>query len=115
MPRSVPSRRSPSRPRSDAGRQLLYQDVRWLKLRAVVLADPEQVVCRLCQRSLSTVVDHRIPHRGDLQLFWDHANLQGVCAPCHDWKTLIEQALGNYWRKVLLQVRRLDLDVLLPW
>nr|WP_245411976.1 HNH endonuclease [Methylocella silvestris] len=30
------------------------------------------------------VVDHVRPHRGDLQLFWDEANWQSLCAPCHD-------------------------------
>lgn len=30
------------------------------------------------------VVDHKIPHRGDLKLFWDSRNLQTMTKPCHD-------------------------------
>lgn len=30
------------------------------------------------------VADHRIMHRGDQRLFWDEANIQTLCKPCHD-------------------------------
>jgi len=32
----------------------------------------------------ATVVDHKIPHRGDQKLFWDRKNWQSLCKPCHD-------------------------------
>lgn len=32
----------------------------------------------------ATVVDHKIPHRGDKRLFWHRANWQPLCQPCHD-------------------------------
>lgn len=32
----------------------------------------------------ATVVDHIVPHRGDLSLFWDRKNWQSLCADCHD-------------------------------
>lgn len=32
----------------------------------------------------ATVVDHIKPHRGDQKLFWDQANWQPLCKPCHD-------------------------------
>ncbi len=32
----------------------------------------------------ATVVDHIKPHRGDQKLFWDTANWQALCKPCHD-------------------------------
>jgi len=35
----------------------------------------------------ATLVDHRIPHRGDKQLFWAVDNWQGLCKDCHDIKT----------------------------
>lgn len=38
----------------------------------------------------ATVVDHIKPHRGDETLFWDRANWQPLCKPCHDKKTLTE-------------------------
>jgi 5-methylcytosine-specific restriction enzyme A len=30
------------------------------------------------------VVDHRVPHRGDMRLFWDEDNWQTLCANCHN-------------------------------
>ncbi len=32
----------------------------------------------------ATVVDHIIPHRGDMTLFWDSSNWQGLCEDCHN-------------------------------
>lgn len=32
----------------------------------------------------STVVDHIVPHKGDLTLFWRRSNWQALCKPCHD-------------------------------
>ena len=40
---------------------------------------------------LATCVDHVIPHKGDLRLFWDKRNWQGLCRPCHSRKTRREQ------------------------
>ena len=40
-------------------------------------------------------VDHIIPHRGDMQLFWDVANWQGLCKSCHSKKTAQEQRNSN--------------------
>ena len=33
------------------------------------------------------VVDHIIPHRGDLKLFWDRSNWQTLCIECNLMKT----------------------------
>jgi 5-methylcytosine-specific restriction protein A len=38
----------------------------------------------------ATVVDHIIPHRGDIELFSAESNLQGLCKGCHSRKTLRE-------------------------
>ena len=64
-------------------------DARWREARKLFLhRNP------LCQRCLkygkvtpATVVDHIVPHRGDLLLFWDQENWQALCKPCHDQKT----------------------------
>jgi 5-methylcytosine-specific restriction protein A len=32
----------------------------------------------------ATVVDHKVPHRGDLKLFWSRSNWQTLCKQCHD-------------------------------
>jgi 5-methylcytosine-specific restriction enzyme A len=34
------------------------------------------------------VVDHRKPHKGNMELFWDKSNWQGLCEFCHRKKTV---------------------------
>lgn len=44
----------------------------------------------------SSVVDHIIPHRGDMALFWDSSNWQAMNKDCHDAKTAREDGgFGN--------------------
>lgn len=38
----------------------------------------------------ATVVDHIIPHRGDMSLFWKRDNWQAMAKECHDRKTARE-------------------------
>lgn len=38
----------------------------------------------------ANVVDHKIPHRGDMKLFWDNTNWQAMNKSCHDKKTASE-------------------------
>ncbi|MET3196053.1 HNH endonuclease [Gottfriedia sp. OAE603] len=38
----------------------------------------------------ATVVDHIIPHKGDMKLFWDSKNCQPLCKHPHDVKTATE-------------------------
>jgi 5-methylcytosine-specific restriction endonuclease McrA len=39
--------------------------------------------CAFCGKP-ATVVDHVIPHRGDMRAFWDKANWSPLCSSCHD-------------------------------
>ena len=72
--------REPDR-RSSAKRGYGY---RWQKERQVFLAaNPWCVECD----HVATVVDHVLPHRGDVGLFWDAGNWQAMCKACHDRKT----------------------------
>ena len=64
-------------------------DVKWREARRLFLKRHP-----LCQRCLkygkitpATVVDHIVPHRGDMLLFWDQENWQALCKECHDQKT----------------------------
>lgn len=60
-------------------------------LRAQVLR--EEFFCRGCGRALTArdaQVDHIRPHEGDLRLFLDRQNLQGLCTACHTKKTRAE-------------------------
>lgn len=57
-------------------------------------------LCVECEKHgrliLADVVDHIIPHRGDMALFWDKSNHQGLCKRCHDIKTAAEDGgFGN--------------------
>jgi 5-methylcytosine-specific restriction enzyme A len=42
------------------------------------------------------VVDHKVPHRGDMELFWDSTNWQGLTKVDHDRKTATED--GGFGR-----------------
>jgi 5-methylcytosine-specific restriction protein A len=48
-------------------------------------------LCVMCRRAgivvPATDADHVVPHRGDPALFWNLANLQGLCGPCHGRKS----------------------------
>ena len=44
------------------------------------------------------VVDHIVPHKGDLSLFWNRSNWQPLCKRCHDIKTACED--GGFGRRV---------------
>ena len=44
----------------------------------------------------ATIVDHIVPHKGDLALFYDQTNWQSLCKRHHDIKTAAEDGgFGN--------------------
>jgi len=71
---------------------------RWRKVRMMFLR--QHPLCVECQKAgrltPATVVDHIIPHKGDMVLFWDESNWQALCKPCHDRKTAKED--GGFGR-----------------
>ena len=52
----------------------------WEKARRAYL--DRHPLCAFCGRP-AAVVDHITPHKGDDALFWDKANWQPLCTPCH--------------------------------
>lgn len=45
------------------------------------------------QRAVAaTELDHVVPHKGDMEKFWDPTNLQGLCKECHSKKTATEES-----------------------
>lgn len=63
---------------------------RWQKARKAYLA--KHPLCVHCEKdgrtALATDLDHIVPHRGDMKLFWDFKNnVQGLCHSCHSRKT----------------------------
>lgn len=53
----------------------------WEKARAEFLRHHQD--CAFCGAP-ANVVDHKIAHRGDQTLFWNPANWQALCTPCHN-------------------------------
>lgn len=71
---------------------------KWQKARLEHLA--EHPLCSFCSEAgkvvAATVVDHVVPHRGDMTVFWDRGNWASLCAPCHSSvKQRIESALSK--------------------
>lgn len=71
----------------------LYNTAGWKTLRISTL----QIRGGLCEYCTAknivkpaTEVDHIIPHRGNLNLFYDSTNLQILCKECHADKTRVE-------------------------
>ena len=62
---------------------------RWQQARKRFLAD--HPLCVACEKDgkveVATVVDHKIPHRGNYDRFWDETNWAPMCKPHHDAKT----------------------------
>lgn len=78
-------------------------DHRWRKVARAYLDANPVCVCEVCvqlDRTLpSQVVDHIVPHRGDVSLFWSQANWQAMSKACHDRKTAIEDGGFGAWRR----------------
>ncbi|MBF0680067.1 MAG: HNH endonuclease [Devosia sp.] len=68
-----------------------YHSTRWQKLREEVLIR-DLYTCQQTGVILTTgrdapnaaVVHHKVPHKGDEQLFWDISNLEAVSKEWHD-------------------------------
>jgi 5-methylcytosine-specific restriction protein A len=64
----------------------LYKTPQWRALRAQQLDVHPDCCVHGCMNH-ATVVDHRTPHHGRNDLFFDPANLQSMCKVHHDSKT----------------------------
>jgi len=80
-----------------------YHTARWKRLRIEVFAR-DMFTCQMCGRlqgnTSKLVADHRRPHRGNAQLFWDMNNLQTLCdSPCHSSAKQRDEASapGGMW------------------
>lgn len=80
-----------------------YQTPLWRKLASLIRR--EEPLCRECNKRgemhRTQVIDHIVPFKGNWQLFADRDNLQGLCKPCHDRKTALED--GGFGNKDLRQ------------
>jgi 5-methylcytosine-specific restriction enzyme A len=64
----------------------------WARLRRQVLGAQAYTCAQCGQVSRDLDVDHITPHQGSRRLFWDRANLQALCKPCHTRKTRQEES-----------------------
>ena len=86
---------------ADKNRESAYRrgyDKRWQRTSKQYLR--EHPFCVMCQKEgilkSATEVDHVIPHRGNIELFWDESNWQGLCHKHHSGKTAKEDGgFGN--------------------
>ena len=79
------------RQQHDHGRGTAHQrgyTARWARAsKSFLLEHPLCVLCSAAGRLTgATLTDHRIPHRGDMTLFWDRRNWQALCNDCHNRK-----------------------------
>ena len=92
----------------------LYDSSRWRKARKQFLAD--HPLCVMClQHGLivpATIVDHIQPHNNDLQLFYDSANFQSLCATCHSG---IKRIQDNHGYSQSCDSSGIPLDINHPW
>lgn len=75
---------------------------RWQRARLRHLRD--YPCCVMCQAEgfvrTATVVDHKVPHRGDYELFWDETNWQSLCASHHSADKQAEERSGRKKRAI---------------
>lgn len=84
-------------PSYDANRPWRHLYDKWWERARLRFLD-KHPLCVRCQAlgriEPATVVDHVIPHKGDVKLFRDRGNWQALCKPHHDgWKQRVENGL----------------------
>lgn len=63
-------------------------DAAWRRLRAWFLGQPDNVICRDCERLPATDVHHLKKVRDFPELRLDPSNLRALCHACHSARTL---------------------------
>jgi 5-methylcytosine-specific restriction endonuclease McrA len=61
--------------------EALYNTTRWRTLRKEKIK--EIPYCELCGADTNLEVHHRVPPRGNEELFFNRDNLQVICSACH--------------------------------
>jgi 5-methylcytosine-specific restriction enzyme A len=78
-----------------------YFSPRWRRASKAYL--DEHPLCEPCLKlgieHAAQVVDHKMPHKGNYDLFWDESNWQSMAKRCHDLKTAKED--GRWTSKKL--------------
>ncbi|MBF0185454.1 MAG: HNH endonuclease [Magnetococcales bacterium] len=79
--------------REHDGEAGFYSTSRWRACRAAFLRD-NPLCCKCVYPTPATIVDHVVPIKqgGDR---WSTSNMQPLCKPCHDRKTMTERHAGG--------------------
>lgn len=48
------------------------------------------------RHTVATVIDHIVPHQGNMNLFWNPENHQALCKHCHDVVKAAEERRDGY-------------------
>lgn len=64
---------------------------KWRVASLAFLSEPENRICRICEKVLAQCVDHIKPHLGNDELFWDVDNWQPACIACNTRKAQTEE------------------------
>lgn len=87
--KSAEAKRKERRRETSAQRGYSYK---WQQARKAYLT--KHPLCVECERQglvvAATDLDHVVPHKGDMGVFWDSSNWQSLCHPCHSRKTASE-------------------------
>lgn len=68
-------------------------DSYWQRASKAFLAQPENRLCACGCGRAADMVDHIIPHRGNMKLFWDIRNWQPMASsPCHSSRKQSQEA-----------------------
>ncbi|MBA3576201.1 MAG: HNH endonuclease [Sphingomonas sp.] len=75
-----------------------YKTARWQKLRWSILVR-DMFTCQRCKRIVAgkgeAHCDHKTPHKGKDELFWNADNLIILCANCHNSAKQSEERTGK--------------------
>jgi 5-methylcytosine-specific restriction endonuclease McrA len=78
----------------------LYKTIQWKQLRKKLLREqPNCFYCGVSKEEIPLEVHHRIPPRGNEELFFDYNNLVVVCGGCHKTITAKEIRERKYENK----------------
>ena len=84
--------------RAPEQREMRMKRPGWYQMRVTIFAR-DNYLCQLCgciciegHPLKKPVCDHIVPHRGDVELYYDMDNLQTLCASCHSRDKQREEA-----------------------
>lgn len=70
-------------------------DTRWQRESKAFLALDVNRLCACGCGRAADMVDHKIPHRGDMRAFWDRSNWQPMASsPCHSRRKQAQERRG---------------------